>query len=89
MKPATEKQISFAKAISGVTGKPLPEEKTRQSMFLFIRDNVDEYRSRIPKRNLPTADDLNFDDFGDANGNDAWDFLWCAGHDPYTGGIGD
>ena len=87
--PPTEKQLSFATKIAAEVGRHLPAVKTRQSMFLFIRDNIDEYRSRIPKRNLPTADDLSFDDFGDANGHDAWDFLWCAGYDPYTGGIGD
>lgn len=76
MKPATEKQISFAKAISGVTGKPLPEEVTRQSMFLFIRDNIDEYKAII-------------DAMDNDNDGDAWDFLWCAGYDPYTGGVGD
>lgn len=76
MKPATEKQISFAKAISGVTGKPLPEEVTRQSMFLFIRDNIDDYKAAI-------------DAMEPDNDEESWDFLWCAGHDPYTGGVGD
>ena len=35
----TEKQIKFAKAISEQLGIPLPEVKTRQSLFIFIRDN--------------------------------------------------
>lgn len=43
MKPPTEKQLSFAKIISTELMVELPEEKTRQSLFLFIRDNRPEF----------------------------------------------
>ena len=39
----TEKQVKFAEAISAVIGLPIPEERTRQSLFLFIRDNKAKY----------------------------------------------
>ena len=39
----TEKQVQLAEAISAVLGLKMPEEMTRQSLFLFIRDNKAEY----------------------------------------------
>lgn len=39
----TEKQVQLAEAISAVLGMKMPEEMTRQSLFLFIRDNKAEY----------------------------------------------
>lgn len=39
----TEKQVRFAEAISAALGLPMPKERTRQSLFLFIRDNRAEY----------------------------------------------
>ena len=74
--PPTEKQRLFAAAISEVVGKPPPKVKTLQSMFLFIRDNIDDYKA--------TLDAMDRD-----NDDEAWDFLRCAGYDPYTGGLGD
>ena len=35
----TGRQVSFARAISAALGIALPELWTRQSLFLFIRDN--------------------------------------------------
>lgn len=39
----TEKQMRLAEAISAVLGLKMPKEMTRQSLFLFIRDNKAEY----------------------------------------------
>ena len=40
----TDKQISYANAIHHLMGVPLPEEKTKQAYFLYIRDNYKDYR---------------------------------------------
>lgn len=42
----TEKQVRFAEAISRSLGVPLPKKRTRQSLFLFIRDNRDAFDRR-------------------------------------------
>lgn len=42
----TDKQMRFASAIAETLGIELPAEKTRQSLFLFIRDNKPEYDAR-------------------------------------------
>ena len=89
----SEKQLSFAKKISDKLKKELPDVKTRQSLFIFIRDNVGKYR-RIKdeeyekwQKNKPKwlrLDDPSFDDFDEDS-----DFMWVSGYDPYTGGVGD
>lgn len=43
MKTPTDKQMAFAEAIERFTGVPLPEIRTRQSLFLYIRDNRPEF----------------------------------------------
>lgn len=47
-RPPTEKQLKFADAIAARLGIELPAEKTRQSLFLFIRDNEPEFRRQRP-----------------------------------------
>ena len=50
MKPASDKQIAFAFVINQVTKIPLPEEETAQAYFIYIRDNIDEYRRKIREK---------------------------------------
>ena len=50
MKPASDKQIAFAFVINQVTKIPLPEEETAQAYFIYIRDNIDDYRRKIRKK---------------------------------------
>lgn len=42
-RPPTEKQVKFASAIAERLCIQLPRIRTRQSLFLFIRDNKAEY----------------------------------------------
>lgn len=46
MKAPTDRQMQFASAIAEALGMELPAEKTRQSLFLFIRDNRPKYDAR-------------------------------------------
>ena len=46
MKPASDKQIAFAFLINQVTKISLPEEETAQAYFIYIRDNIDEYKRK-------------------------------------------
>ena len=46
MKPPTDNQMQFALEIANALGIEIPTEKTRQSLFLFIRDNKPEYDAR-------------------------------------------
>ena len=52
MKPPTEKQLEFGKKIAELLGINLPQEKTRQSMFLFIRDNKPKF-DEMQKKTMP------------------------------------
>lgn len=71
----TKKQLEFASAISKSLGIELPKDKTRQSLFLFIRDNRPEYDRRFGR--APTLDDLDVD----------FDEAYCLGIDIYTGSL--
>lgn len=42
-RPPTEKQERLAEMIHKATGVNLPDEKTRQSLFIYIRDNKPEF----------------------------------------------
>ena len=46
MKPPTDKQMQFALEIANALEIELPTNKTKQSLFLFIRDNKPEYDAR-------------------------------------------
>lgn len=50
MKPASDKQIAFAFLINQATKIPLPEEETAQAYFIYIRDNIAEYKRKKEKR---------------------------------------
>ena len=45
----TEKQIKYASSISKVLDVPMPESLTRQSLFIFIRDNAPKYKQAWAK----------------------------------------
>ena len=45
MKPPTDRQILFAQRIFNRTNVPLPEEKTSQAYFCYIRDNIEKYKN--------------------------------------------
>ena len=44
MKEPSDRQIVFATWISQVINKPLPTENTTQAYFLYIQDNIEQYR---------------------------------------------
>lgn len=86
MKEPSEKQIAFAILISKVTNKPLPKENTAQAYFLYIQDNIEEYRKlkaekqRKCKYNRNTTRkrvyNCTLDDEEDASWAAAMDFGW-------------
>ena len=43
MKPASDKQISFAKTINWYTKIPLPLEETASAYWKYIQDNIEAY----------------------------------------------
>lgn len=68
----TEKQIKFAKSISEQLGIPLPQIQSRQSLFLFIRDNrgrFDEMREDVVDWDCDAGYGLQY---GEACGLDHW-----------------
>ena len=87
MKEPSDKQIVFACWISQVTGKQLPKENTAQAYFLYIQENIQQYkkiRSEKRKNNvynyhkLPRKHLYNsvMDDEQDASWAAAMDFDW-------------
>ena len=56
-KPATEKQIAFAHKIAEALGIPYPQEETRQSLFLFIRDNRQKFEELMDSYDPISEDD--------------------------------
>lgn len=60
-RPPTEAQIRFATAIAERLHICLPGDRTRQSMFLFIRDNVDRFNRLGAVACVPTLADLDPD----------------------------
>ena len=81
IRPPTEKQLKFATAIAEALGIELPAEKTRQSLFLFIRDNRPEFDEKQKKPRCSWLDCLDREE-------DA-DMFWAMGGDPMTGGLAD
>lgn len=45
MKKPSDKQIKFATLISTTLNRPLPKEETAQAYFIFIRDNIIDYKN--------------------------------------------
>lgn len=84
MKEPSEEQISFARSISFVTKVPLPEEKTAQAYFIYIRDNIDRYKclrrcaiyERKREKQKRKIYNSYMDDEQDATWAAAMDFSW-------------
>lgn len=81
-RPATEAQIKFARKIRDATGVALPVEQTRQSLFLYIRDNILKFKCMQETWHSDPRDG----DWPD-NASDAFDEAVYWGLDPYTGGF--
>lgn len=92
-KPLTEAQVKFAEAIASELCIKLPAVRTRQTMFLFIRDNKPRFleKQSIDRHNARVADVARFAD--DPSQPDDPDGDVCMmeamGLDPYTGGFED
>jgi hypothetical protein len=87
MKEPSDRQVVFAVWISKAIGKPLPTENTAQAYFLYIQDNIEQYKKlRAEKRKacvynyhkLPRKHIYNsvMDDEQDASWATAMDFSW-------------
>ena len=88
--PPTEKQISFANAISSELGVGLPKEKTRQSLFLFIQEHRPAYDNRMLERSRKhTRRRRSFDWSGVIDRDDDLDMADALGIDIMTGCLGD
>lgn len=84
MRPPTEKQMKFAEIIAAALRIKLPQEKTRQSLFLFIRDN----RPRFDKEQKESRrSSYDWSDMLDPE--EDRDMFWAMGGDPMTGCLGD
>lgn len=78
-RPPTEKQIRFASAIAERLHICLPWNRTRQSLFLFIRDNRDRFERLGAAACAPTLEDRDPDP----------DEAFLLGLDIYTGSLND
>ena len=91
--PPTEKQIKYAEAISSSLGVPLPKELTRQSLFLFIKSNKQEFdrMTTISAMHLTTTHlsemPKYLDDGIDQYDDDCDDMFDILGPDPILGGL--
>lgn len=98
MRPATEAQKKFAEAIAKELSIDLPKEVTRQSLFLFIRDNRPAFDKRVANSRTPRGHAGHYgpygqegefyegqDDRGPYGSSDLE--MECYGLDPYTGGF--
>lgn len=88
----TEKQMKFAGAIADKLNMELPATRTRQTLFLFIRDNVNAYRKEVRgQRRLSgrgfRAEDADAPDPIDPD--EDWYQMTGEGLDPATGGFDD
>jgi hypothetical protein len=87
MRPATEAQKKFAEAIAKELSIDLPKEVTRQSLFLFIRDNRPKFDEMQKNKRMQKKTRWNWLDCLDRD-EDA-DMFWALGGDPVTGCLGD
>lgn len=83
MKDPTSKQMEFAAEISRVLEIPMPEVKTRQSLFLFIRDNKPKFDAAMSHQR-----DC-FDNEFDTDPDQDYYYMTVLGLDPYTGSLND
>lgn len=89
MKPPTEKQMKFAEIIASSLMIKLPQEKTRQSLFLFIRDNRPKFdeMQKMQKKTMHKKTGWDWVDCLDPE--EDRDMFWAMGGDPMTGCLGD
>lgn len=87
-RPATDKQIKFATSIARELGIKLPDEQTRQSLFLFIRDNRPKYDCLMHNRRVESIAYHSEDPDPIDPDEDAM-MMEAYGLDPYTGGFAD
>ena len=100
MRPATEAQKKFAEAIAKELSIDLPKEVTRQSLFIFIRDNRPAFDKCVANSRTSSGRAGNYglygrevefyegqDDRGPYGSSDLE--MECYGLDPYTGGFAD
>ena len=86
MKEPSDRQIVFAVWISQVINKPLPTENTAQAYFLYIQDNIEQYRKLRAEKQKGCAYNYHktkrrvynsvMDDEQDASWAAAMDFSW-------------
>lgn len=86
MKEPSDRQVAFAVWISNKLKKPLPEENTAQAYFLYIRDNIEEYKKiqrnylydhqRLREQQSKHIYNSYMDDGQDASWAAAMDFDW-------------
>lgn len=87
-RPATAKQLKFAMAISRELDIKLPDERTRQSLFLFIRDNRPKYDNLMHNRHVESIA-YHSDDPDPIDPDEDALMMEAYGLDPYTGGFAD
>lgn len=46
-RPATQKQLAFAEAVSRELKVAVPVRKTRQNLYFFLKEHVPKYLKRI------------------------------------------
>lgn len=92
-RPPTEKQVKFAEAIADVLCVELPAVRTRQTMFLFIRDNRPKYDETIKARKEGRAKlarmRRKWEDPDPIDPDEDWYQMTGEGLDPATGGFAD
>lgn len=80
-RPPTERQVEFASAIAERLNIRLPRIRTRQSLFLFIRDNRPKFEKSQAEKGWNWTDCLDREE-------DA-DMAEAMGIDILTGGLDD
>lgn len=87
-RPPTEKQVKFAEAIASELCIKLPAIRTRQSLFLFIRDNRPKYDVALHNRRVESIAYHSEDPEPIDPDEDAM-MMEAYGLDPHTGGFAD
>ena len=96
-RPPTSKQVEFASRIAKALGINLPGESTRQTLFLFIRDNKPRFleKQSVARHNARVASVAYASDAPDDDPSQPDDpdgdvcMMESMGLDPYTGGFED
>lgn len=91
MKDPTDKQMQFATSIAETLGIELPAERTRQSLFLFIRDNMPRFKQkRSMDRHNARVHAVAYESENPAGVDESdWAFMDAMGIDSLTGCLGD